>query len=187
MKHRILIITAAILATAIIPLHAEPPLERDLKQLQEQREKALAAAAEPVNRRYLAALEALQRRATQTNDLETAIKIKEELQKLGAAAPAANDTSGVTVESLTNRLIGTKWIWFGKETLTLLADGKAQWSSGRDPWPWKVTSAGRRVIEGENVVKKNKFTITFDRDLKTGTIAGQDGNPRQTRNITNES
>ena len=179
-------ILAIVILTVTAPfLFADSQFGTELKQLQDQREKALAAATEPVNRRHQAALESLLRRATQANDLDAALKIKEELQKLGSAAPPPGSVSGVTVESLTNRLIGTKWTYFDKETLTLLADGKAQWSSGRDPWPWKVAKAGSRVIEGMNVAKQKKFTITFDHDLKTGTIDG-DGGARQTRNITGE-
>ena len=163
----------------------ETPLERELVQLQAQHTKALAAAAEPVNRRQIALLESLQRKATQANDLETAVKIKQELAKLAAAAPAANPTLVQGAENLANRLVGQKWVWFSKETLTFQADGKAVWSSGRDPWPWKVENVGRRVISGENMAKGKKFTITFDKDLKTGVIEGEDGQ-RTTRNVTGE-
>ena len=35
------------------------------------------------------------------------------------------------------------------------------------------------------MAKGKKFTITFDKDLKTGVIEGEDGN-RTTRNVTGE-
>ena len=82
------------------------------------------AAVEPINRRQQAALEALQRRATQANDLDTALKIKEALQKLPATTTTVSGISSMTVESLTSRLIGTTWVYFRGETLTFLADGK---------------------------------------------------------------
>lgn len=184
MKH-IIITTITALAVSCSSLLGATQIESELTQLQAQHAKALAAAAEPINRRQIAALEMLQRKAMQANDLETATKIKAEVAKLAAGTPGANPTLTQGAESLANRLVGTKWVWFSKETLTFQADGKAIWSSGRDPWPWKITNVGNRVIAGENMAKNKKFSITFDRDLKTGTISGEDGE-RATRNITNE-
>lgn len=62
-----------LLATSLL---AETDTARELKQLQGERDKAIAAASEPINRRYQQALEQLLRRATQGNDLESAVKIK---------------------------------------------------------------------------------------------------------------
>jgi hypothetical protein len=149
------------------PLFAQSELDRELTQLQEQHEKTLATVAEPVNRRHQAALESLLRRATQARDLQTANKIKEHLNKL-----AMTLSDPPTVESLTAFLVGTKWTWFGNETLTFLADGKARWKDSQDLWPWKISSASRRVIASENVPKGRKFTITFERDMQTGVIEG---------------
>ena len=53
------------------------PFEQELAQLQEQRAKALATASDPINRRYAVSLEQLLRRATQANDLDSAIKMVE--------------------------------------------------------------------------------------------------------------
>lgn len=156
-------------------LFAESPLDKEFIQLQEQHEKALQAAVEPVNRRHQAALESLLRRATQAGDLQTANKISEQLKKLEVTLSDAP-----TAEALTAYLVGTKWTWFGNETITFLADGKARWKDSPDLWPWKISSAGRRVIASENVPKARKFTITFDRDMKTGLIEG-DTAPRKTQ------
>ena len=175
MKYRSTVaITLALIGTAL-PLMAQSKFDRDLALLQEQQTKALAAATEPVNRRYQTALQSLLRSATQAKDLEAVNKINDELAKLGVSSPAAAETSGVTTDSVTKRLIGTKWYWFDRETITFLADGKAQWKESPVLWPWKVTSAGRRVIEGENKNNGHKFRITFDRDLKSGTVEGDGG------------
>lgn len=98
----------AVLTSLAVSGRAESPFERDLKQLQDQRDKALAsvitpldrqyqqlweqlqrvkaerdkasvAAKEPVLRSYQAALEQLLRRATTANDLDAAMKIKQEM------------------------------------------------------------------------------------------------------------
>jgi hypothetical protein len=174
-----LIVTALIaLGITAQPLLAQSELDREFTQLQEQHEKALETAAEPVNRRYQTALETLLRRATQARDLKTANKISEQLKKIVVTLPEAP-----TIESLTAFLVGTKWTWFGSETLTFLADGKARWKDSSDLWPWKVTSASHRIISSENVAKGRKFTITFDREMKTGIIEG-DTATRKTQILT---
>lgn len=148
-------------------------LSREFTQLQEQHAKAAAAALEPVNRRYQSALETLLRRATQANDLQTANAVNDELKKLGVPTTGpAGQKPTASADSFEKRLIGTKWIWFGAETITFLADGKAKWKESPVLWPWKVKNAGLRTIEGENMNKKVKWTVTFDRDLKTGTVEG---------------
>ena len=81
-------IVATLIVASIPCLHAESLFERELKQLRDQRDKAVAAAAEPINRRYQASLEQLLRRATQGNDLETALKIKQEMGNPAATTPA---------------------------------------------------------------------------------------------------
>ena len=96
MKYIAPAILLAVSATCI--LRAETPTEREFKLLQDQRNKAIAAADEPINRRYQAALEQLLRRATQSNDLETALKIK---QEMGASA-----TSGTPSQEKTHH----KWV-----------------------------------------------------------------------------
>jgi|GEM_PF-2303448 len=198
MKRHSLLLTTLLLVLPARALPADPPFDAELKRLREDRDKSLAAAAEPINRRYQQALEALLRRATQAADLTSAIKIRDELQKLGVAnpvnttntAPASNSanteprdspSAPETVESLTQQLIGTKWDWFNGEKLTLLADGKANWQSSSHLWSWKVSKPGQRVIEGVDGRNGGKFTITFDRKLQTGKI--DDWNPRQTRRL----
>jgi hypothetical protein len=158
-------------------LHAESPFVREWTQLQQQRDKALEAADAPIRRSYRQGVETLLRRATQANDLEAVGVLRKELETLGGPEPLGGATETTATASAADefakRLIGTKWVYFGKETLTLLADGKAEWSTGKQIWPWKVSSVGRRIIEGENMAKGAKFTITFDHDLKTGTIEGE--------------
>lgn len=163
---------------------AQTDSARELKRLQDERDKGMAAAVEPVKRRYLSALEPLLRRATQMNDLETAIKIREEMQKLGAVAAAAGQ-QGVAPASFQSRLVNTKWVYWGSETLTFLPGGKARWSEGRDLWTWKVVDAEQRIVEGLHPIKQKTFTMTFEPDLMSGSIQGEGGS-RQTRNITRD-
>jgi hypothetical protein len=68
--------------------------DREFQRLTLDRERALSAAVDPINRRYKAALEALMRRATQANDLETALKLKQAIEQV-----PVND-SGKTIADL---------------------------------------------------------------------------------------
>ncbi len=170
MQYRLII---AVLLAAVSAAFAQTQLGRDFVQLQEQQAKAVAAALEPVNRRYQAALEALLRRATQAGDLQTANLVNDELKKLGVApASVTVPKAPLPADSFEKRLIGTKWYWFGEETITFMEDGKAKWKESPVLWPWKVKNGGLRIIEGENMNNRAKWTITFDRDLKTGSIVG---------------
>ena len=72
-----LVLLAAVISAPFSVLAADSVLSRELEDLQKQRIRALADAAEPINRKYQASLEQLLRRATQASDLETAIKVKE--------------------------------------------------------------------------------------------------------------
>jgi hypothetical protein len=181
---RILLMLVALSGAA----KAESPFIREMTQLQQQRDRALAAAGDPIQRSYRTNLEALLRRASQANDLQAVGVLRAELEKAGGAAPGvaaqpSQPANAAAVDVLTSRLVNTKWVWFGKETLTLLPDGKAEWSTGKQIWPWKVTSVGRRTIEGVAMSKNIKFTMTFEHDLKTGVIESE-GHQRATHLIT---
>jgi hypothetical protein len=62
---------------------------RELDALIQDHDRAAAAAVEPIHRRFRDQLETLQRRATQANDLETALRIKKMLEEMGDAAGGA--------------------------------------------------------------------------------------------------
>ncbi len=76
------------LIAGLLPLRAQSPLEHELKDLREQRDKAIAAAAEPINRNYRMLLQQLLRRAQGAGDEEMARKIQEELAPVGPMAQA---------------------------------------------------------------------------------------------------
>jgi Lipocalin-like domain len=88
-----------ILSVSVIPASslAASDAAREFERVTLERERALAAAAEPINRRYQASLEALLKRATATNDLETAVRIKQVLEKLSSKTPATLSPASVSV------------------------------------------------------------------------------------------
>jgi hypothetical protein len=105
--------------------------------------------------------------------LHTANLVNAELKKLGVAAgnvPAPK--TPVTAENFEKRLIGTQWLYFGKETITFLEGGKAQWKDNPVLWSWSVKNAGSRIVEGENANRNTKWKFTFDRNLQTGKLEG---------------
>ena len=56
--------------------------EKDLQKLRENYTQAVERALEPVNKRYIHELEALLKRTTFDGDLNTAVKVKKELDRL---------------------------------------------------------------------------------------------------------
>ncbi len=106
---------ATLLACATA-LYAQSSYERDLSALDEQRNNAIAAAIEPIDRRYQASLEQLMQRATLNKDLDTALKIKEKLAALTKQASKADAIVGQWQEV--------------QGTVTVLADGTARHSNG---------------------------------------------------------
>ena len=147
--------------TATSALHAETSFERELKQLQEQRDKAIASAAEPINRRYQTSLEQLLRHTTQANDLETAVKIKAELQNLQATVSASSTASPTASKA---EYVDTEWTWGdptkkdSQHTVKFLRSAKATGPYG-ETWTYKAITLNTIEISQND---KQTWKITFD-------------------------
>ena len=79
------IVATITIATSASGFGAPISFDRDLTQIKTARDQALKAAAEPIDRRYRESLEQLLKRTTQGGDLETAVKVKQELETLQSA------------------------------------------------------------------------------------------------------
>ena len=136
-----------VIASALLfvqPLRAATEAEREFDRLTQERDKALASAAEPINRRYQSALDALLKKATQANDLETALKIKQATDRLATQISTASSR-------LNSELFGT---W----RVHNLADGlKATYDINPDN---TFHMNGRRTGTWE--VKKNQLILHYD-------------------------
>ena len=109
---------AAAVSLAPRPLKAASDAAREFDQLTADRDKALATAAEPINHLYQTALEALLRRATLANDLDTAVLIKQALDKFSAAATIVGTWNFV------NHTDGVKYVAEFKANNTFFWDGR---------------------------------------------------------------
>ncbi len=162
------------------PLLAETSdIGRELNQIEDQHTKAVAAALEPITRRYQVALEQLLKRATQTNDLDTALKIKEHLAAIDASAVSpSTGKPRYTAETLHQMLYISEWSWAAKPELaqssltrvSFTRDG--QFTMGGKPMsPFKVMSP--------TTVQLGKSVLKFSDDYRTFEVAAwTDGTPR---------
>lgn len=171
MNHTICFIAFA--ALGVRSLMAVSPLERELAQMREERDKAVAAATDPINRRYQSSLEQLLRRATQTNDLDTANKIKAEMTG-GAAEPQAATQFAGGPRAIEKALPG-QWNWEGsshKTWGTFVQNGEFRMDGITHGW--KVSSNGTVTVTRPD---KTKATFQLSSDLKTFTGTNFDGQP----------
>jgi hypothetical protein len=144
---------------------ADSDMLRNLKQLKEQRDQAVAAAIEPINRRYQTSLEQLLRRATQGNDLDLALKIKAEIQAVTSetTAPPAIDFALTPVEKA---VAGTRWQFgtIGIVEFDRAGNSIAHWNGSKYPikrlspdtieiLPWGNTKVAVDLQFNENLTK----------------------------------
>lgn len=153
MKH---ILKLVLLLAAASNLHADGPLEREFNQLNDERDKAIAAATDPIERKYLTSLEQLLRRATQANDLQTALKAREAM----ALSPITDAPS----------IKGTKWTWItvlNTSKIVFNPDGKflnEQWPNFNGRWAQNGNKVQLRYeIQGKNTI----IDLNFDKFKKT--------------------
>jgi hypothetical protein len=169
---------------------AESPFERELAQLTAQRDKEISAANEPINRRYKQAMEGLLRRATQANDLDAALKIR---QASGdPASPAATSSTpasaptkvALTKRGLENHLEGTTWVTDTNDWLQKFTFQKGSVISNPSK-EGKGRTAVFHAVDGATIVYPwdgGQSTISFSPDLQTctrGPIQYRRQNPGQ--------
>ena len=82
-KVRVVLLVSVLLETAVALPQATAKFDKDLERLQEARDKAVARAVEPIDRKFKEQLQALMAKATAGGDLETALLIKKKIELLG--------------------------------------------------------------------------------------------------------
>ena len=171
MKHTAIIIA---LAATTIPLLADDlHFLDDLKRLQTQRDKDVAAALDPIDRRYQAALEQLRRKAAQANELETANKIQKAAEAVRKPFPQA-----VAAEFAGVWTIRTSGGW--THDIELKTDGTFR---GGDIYgTWDTTDKEFRLI-----YLHAKQTDVFKLPVKNNVLTGTDGNDGNKKTLTKKA
>lgn len=143
----------------------------------------LRAAAAPEGRvlaqAYVQQLGNLERRLTSQKSIDAALAVRREKEATQQEGMAPLDPGNPPPSALRTQLLGTTWKWWRSETVTFMAGGKGRWSeSSKDMFTWKVKDGAPRSIEG-TTPHNEKYTITFDPSLTSGTIGEGTDKARQ--------
>ncbi len=135
-------------------LHAGTAVDQELTLLKQQREKAVATAIEPIERRYQESLEQMLRRALQAKDLEGSVKVQEAISTLPKEAAkqlvgpwTLRASTGYTAE------------------VTFRGDGTGAHSSA-EKFQWRIV--GAMLFVGLDDSKADKFYLP----IKNGQMKG---------------
>lgn len=149
-RSTILVVTLVLFSA--FKVNAQSSYEREFQQLTEQRDKAAAAALAPIDRRYHELLGQLLKRATQANDLTTAVKIQAKLDE---------SNSGSTPEAqLRTSISRAKWKWTGAGANTFVFTPEGEVTLSNSKATYKVTGGREIVLTSET--SKRTATITFN-------------------------
>lgn len=167
MKNRIAFLFAFLIAVTGSTF-AESDSAQEFKRLDEEHQKAITAAIEPINRRYQESLEQLLRKATQANDLDTAVRIKEVIGTLAQSAPSRNKSS----DAVSSSILG-EWYWGEpKNWMLFYPNGKSSMAGKQHQW--EVLSDGTVIVKNPS---GEKATLHFDAAFKTFTGINFNGRP----------
>lgn len=153
---------ALIAAVTVSSAFADGAYEREFNELKKRREEALAAAAQPIERRFRSELEALLRRATQGGDLDTALKVKQQLGTFGGATVAGG---GATQPGVVGSW-SLEWENGEKRECEVKPDGT---------WVMGGKKAGRWNITGKEFTLEHADgkTETYELPIRNGKLVGQ--------------
>jgi hypothetical protein len=143
---------------------AESRFVTELNRLALDRDKALASAAAPINKKYKDALSALLERATKASDLDAALKIRNAIESLTALAARGIDPVTVkTRRALQKALIGTSWSMAETREGAPTSKFVIKFASETDlQFPDHIT---KWEVLGDRTVKFGEATVVFDAAL----------------------
>lgn len=177
MKPRTIVQLILAAAIAVPSALAESTYEREMKQLREQRDKAVADATKALNARYQQSLDLVYRRALQAKD-PTSDAIKTELEALGPVRPplGAPVASPPAASSLPRTMIGMwKVVHIGnhREKWEFKEDGTCAITPGTSQIPDKFCtwSKSKEKIE---VRYQNGDITALELPIKAGKLQGTD-------------
>ena len=149
-----------------LTLAAESPYTATLDQMRKQHEHDLAAAAAPINSRYQLALQDLERKATQANDLDAALKIKKAMDEIAIAAQHVADSPVVGVWEV--RVMVGGW----HNDIEFKSDGTltAGWDGLTGTWEENDRELTFTLVKNGQLQQ----TDTFKLPIKGGKLLGAD-------------
>jgi hypothetical protein len=148
----------------------------EFERLQKDYETATKQALDPIQKRHAAALQQLIRKASQSGDLETAVKAKEALDQIAPPSVSQNATTGASKRAaLTLNLTSSKWAVFDTptqkriDTQTFNPDGTC---TGRFNGRWEALSGDAIKITANEqtyagTVNEAGTQIDFERIKRT--------------------
>lgn len=100
--------TICLLAISAPVAIAAPDFESQMAQAKEQREKSIAEATVPIDRKYLETLRNLMDKATRAGELDAAVKLKAEIETYDPKGLGARIVGNWTMASKSSRIVFTK-------------------------------------------------------------------------------
>jgi len=175
-------IICLVMSSASCPVFAETPTARELSQLQEQRDKAAAAALAPINAKFIALLKPLLAKATQQNDIDTAKKITALLTPDGASKPESQLNSTPEAQDIKNLLSNSLWkctngTLMNQWTMQILPNGdidltKPDGNTGWGAWFWELDANNRLIFKIPGQRKPNEAKLSKDAMRLTLSFSG---------------
>lgn len=160
---------------------AESAYDRELKRLIDQRDREVAAAVTPIQKRFQVAAEQLMRRAMQAGDLDAANKIKAQL-----AAPVN------TAETSLQKLIeNSRWDWFNSAepvgapaaAITFNSDGTGLFNWG-DKARYEISPpSGLKVMDLDHKATWYFIIDPARKEAKWDPVAGADSQQRSMKRV----
>ncbi len=141
----------------------------ELLKLRASYEAELSRVTEPVNRKYLDALQKLQEFYTKNGDLDKALIVREEMQ-LAGQSNAVEKKLTIAAKDLE----GSEWQWGTGGTLKLEKSGKAIHTAWPSPGVWKKVN--NVTITLQRPGGDPPMTVVFsDQELSSATVTSHLG------------
>ena len=153
MKARSVSVFVSLSLVMLLPAAAD--VDRQLAEITEARDKALARVSEPIHKQYILALQDLFKKATQANDLDGAVKVKAALDALDPNAKGS-------------RFRGTWTAPGGSTTIEFTNTGvfREFWNNQIQEGKWKAVSD----VEAKMTLKNgNEYVFQLNADGKSVT------------------
>ena len=162
---------------AVPPAFAESTYEREMKQMRDQRDKAVADATKALNARYQQSLDLVYRRALQAKD-PTADAIKTELEALGPLrpVPVTPVAPPPTASLLPRTMVGTwKVVHIGnhREKWEFKEDGTCAITPGTSQIPDRFCTWSKNKDKIEVRYQNGEITA-LELPIKAGKLQGTD-------------